>query len=195
MAADWKPLLAGITSQHLDLAAGKRLFKAGAEARSLFHVEQGSITLSRHGVVLHRVEAGALVAETSLFAPRYDCDAVAESDCHLEEFPKAAVLLHLSAHPQIALAFTAFLARQARLARGLLEVIRLKGARERTMAYLTVKGAADAVITLDRPLMEVASRIGLTHEAFYRTLKVLETEGRLARPGKRSFRLITQDGQ
>lgn len=190
MAGSWQRLLAGIRTGTTVLAEGETLFATGDEARALFHVDQGRVRLSRQGVILHRAEAGALLAESSLFAPVQDCDAVAELPSRIEIFPKAAVLLHLSAHPDIALAFAAHLARQARLARGMAEVLRVKGARARVLAYLTVKGAAEATITLDRPLIAIAARIGLTHEALYRALAALEREGRLARPGKRSFRLL-----
>lgn len=190
MAEDWKRLLAGIATRSVNLAEGEMLFRAGDDALSLFHLERGSVRLSRHGITLHHVEPGSLFAESGLFAAAHDCDCVAECSSVVEIFPKSAVLLHLSAHPTINLAFSAYLARQVRMVRGLLEVLRLKSARERVLAYLTVKGAVENEIRLTQPLTAIAAKIGLTHEALYRTLAVLKKEGVLIRRDRRLFRLI-----
>ncbi|RAU23699.1 Crp/Fnr family transcriptional regulator [Paramagnetospirillum kuznetsovii] len=194
MAGDWHHLFKGIRTRSVSLAAGETLFAVGEEARSLFHVERGRILVSRHGVTLHRAEAGELLAEASLFAPVFDCDAVADIPSRVEIFPKAAVLLHLSAHPQINLAFSAALARQVQALRGRLEITRLKSARERVVVWLIQGGAMDSTIRLDRPLLAVAAELGLTHEALYRTLARLVADGRLERPGQGLFRLV-QHGQ
>lgn len=197
MAEDWLSLLKGVRSTRRILAPGESLFRAGDAAQALFHVEQGCIRLVRHGpdgsaITLHVAEAGQPFAEASLFSEVYHCDAVAETPSQVLAFPKAAVLLLLKAHPDLNLAFSAYLARQLQRLRGRLELVRLKGARERVLAYLTQAGAADGAVTLDRPLTVVASEIGLTREALYRTLTKLEKVGQLHREGTRTFRLATR---
>jgi len=194
MAEEWFNLLKGVRSSRRSLAAGEALFRAGDAANALFHVEQGCIRLLRHGadgtpVTLHVAAAGEPFAEAALFSEVYHCDAVAEAPSIVLAFPKAAVLLLLKAHPALNLAFSAYLARQLQRLRGRFELVRIKGARERVLAYLAQAGAVEGVVTLDRPLTVVASEIGLTREALYRTLAKLEADGTLKREGKRAFRV------
>jgi CRP/FNR family transcriptional regulator, dissimilatory nitrate respiration regulator len=187
MAEDWFKLLKGVRSSRRTLATGDFLFHAGDPVQALFHVEQGRIRLTRAGAVLHVAEAGQPFAETSLFTEFHDCDAVAETAAQVLAFPKGAVLLLLKAHPDLNLAFSAYLARQLHRLRGRLELARMRSARERVLAYLTQTGVADGAVTLDRPLTVVAGEMGLTREALYRTLAKLEKEGRISRDGTRTF--------
>ncbi|ARJ66415.1 protein kinase [Magnetospirillum sp. ME-1] len=191
---DWGKVLDGIGGSTRRLKAGEALFRRGDEARAVFHVEQGRLRLARFGAdgsaaTLHVARAGSLFAEAALFASHYHCDAVAETESRVRAFPKAALLLYLRAHPDLNLAFSAYLAREVQRLRGRQEVMRLPGARDRVVAWLTQLGAAEEAITLDRPISVAAQEIGLTHEALYRTLAALVAEGKLERPDKRVFRL------
>ena len=191
---DWGTVLGGIGGGTRTLEPGEALFHRGDEAHAVFHVEHGRLRLMRFGadgsaVTLHVARAGSLFAEAALFAAHYHCDAVAETPSRVRAFPKTAVLLFLRAHPDLNLAFSAYLAREVQRLRGRQEVMRLPGARERVVAWLTQLGAADGIVTLDRPLSVAAGEIGLTHEALYRALAALVAEGRLERPDKRVFRL------
>lgn len=192
MAESWLDLVRTIRHRRRILAAGDMLTRAGEPAQALFHVERGTIRLSRGGLALYPVTAGQSFAETALFADSFDCDAVAENDASVLVFPKTAVLLLLKAHPDLNLAFSAYLARQADALRVRSEILRLKGARARVLAWLTHAGAAAGTITLDRPLTQLARELGLTREALYRTLNTLEAAGEIARLGTRTFRLLSQ---
>jgi CRP-like cAMP-binding protein len=187
---DWRRIFTGIQSRRQSLQSGEPLFRSGDEARCLFHLEQGRLSLRQDGITLHQPKPGELLAPDSLFIAHHDCDAVAETAVAVEVFPKAAVLLHLSAHPSIALAFAAHLARQLQDSHQRLELIRLKTAPERVIAHLTRLGAGQNVIRLDKSLMAVADELGLTHEALYRALAKLTRENRLERPGRGLFRLL-----
>lgn len=187
MAEDWLKLLKGVRSSRRALAAGETLFRAGDPAQALFHVEQGRIRLTQAGITLHMAEASQPFAEIALFSDTYPCDAKAETASQVLAFPKTAVLLLLKAHPDLNLAFSAYLARQLQHLRSTVELMRLKGARARVLTYLTQAGAAEGAVTLDQPLTVVASGIGLTREALYRTLGKLEREGVLRRDGPRTF--------
>jgi CRP-like cAMP-binding protein len=190
MADDLLKLFSTLKPSRRTLAAGERLFAAGDATSAMFHVEQGSVLMSRLGVPLHTAEAGSAFAEWALFADTCPCDAVALTDATVAAFARTPVLLLLKAHPDLNLAFSAYLARQLHRMRGRLELVRQKGARERVVGYLVRAGAADAAVTLDRTLTEVAHDIGLTREALYRTLTKLEKDGSLKRDGTRSFRLL-----
>jgi CRP-like cAMP-binding protein len=190
MADDLLKLFSTLKPSRRTLAAGERLFAAGDPANAMFHVERGGVLLSRLDVPLHNAEAGSAFAEWALFTDTCPCDAVATTDSTVLAFAKTPVLLLLKAHPDLNLAFSAYLARQLHRMRGRLELVRQKGARERVIGYLVRAGAADGAITLDRTLTEVAHDIGLTREALYRTLAKLEKEGALRRDGTRSFLLV-----
>jgi CRP-like cAMP-binding protein len=190
MARDVLPFLESIRGTSSVLADGGVLFRAGEPVAALYQVEKGSLRLMRAGICVHVAETGTLFGESSLFAATQPVDAIAVGAATVTAYPKAAVMLHLKAHPDLALGFTAWMARRLNAARARLQVARLKGAAERVLAFLIQAGAGEAAITLDRPLVAVAAELGLTHEAFYRTLKKLEEEGRVERPGRRQFRVI-----
>lgn len=189
MADELLNLFKSLKPSRRSLTAGESLFQTGDAAAALFHVEHGSLRLSRMGVPLHTAEAGTAFAEWALFVDTCPCDASAVTDAEVLVFAKTPVLLLLKAHPDLNLAFSAVLAKQLHRTRGRLELVRQKGARERVLGYLVRAGAADRTVTLDRSLTEVAHDIGITREALYRTLAKLEEEGALARDGTRTFRL------
>lgn len=183
-------LLKNVRSTRRILAAGEFLFRAGEAAQALFHVERGAVALERDGVRHFVAAAGQpFFAEAALFAETYAHDAVALDEAVVVSFPKAAVLLLLKAHPDLNLAFSAYLARQADRLRLQAELLRLKGAREKVLAWLTAHGASGAVLVVDRPLTLVAAELGLTREALYRTLAKLEAAGQLERRGRKTFLL------
>ena len=188
--SDWRRIFTGIQSRRQRLNPGESLFQTGDESRRLVHLEQGRVSLRRDGVTLHRAEAGELLAPDSLFVSHHDCQAVADTAVTVEVFPKAAVLLHLSAHPSITLAFAAHLAQRLHHSHQRLELMRLKTAPERIIAYLTLLGAAQGMIRLGKSLVAVADELGLTHEALYRALAKLVRDNRLERPGRGLFRLL-----
>jgi|AGTN01.2.fsa_nt_gi cAMP-binding proteins - catabolite gene activator and regulatory subunit of cAMP-dependent protein kinases len=180
-------LLKTVRSTRRALAAGDILFRAGEPAQALFHVERGAVALERDGVRHFVAAAGQpFFAEAALFAESYAHDAVALDQAVVVSFPKAAVLLLLRAHPDLNLAFSAYLARQADRLRLQAELLRLKGAPQRVLGWLAAHAAAGA-LTVDRPLTEIAAELGLTREALYRTLAKLEQAGRITRQGKRTF--------
>jgi CRP-like cAMP-binding protein len=76
----------------------------------------------------------------------------------------------------------AVLARQIHGLRSRLEGRNIRSARERVLNHLAL--SADPVsrsVTLDGTLLDLASEIGLSHEALYRALASLAKEGVIAR--------------
>lgn len=189
MTETWLPLLTGIRTTRRELAAGEVLFRAGDPTTALFQVGSGTVRLSRRGIIVHRAEAGSLIGETALFEGGYGCDATAVEPGCVRAYSKTAVLLHLKAHPDLALGFAACLARSLDATRAKLEFARIRSARDRVLAFLAQAGAGGGMVMLDRPLTVVAAEIGLTHEALYRTLAKLERQGAIRRDGRRGFSL------
>lgn len=187
MAADYSNLLQGIRPSRKMLAAGDVVMRAGDKVAAIYAVESGRIALSRHGSMVHVAEPGTLFGESGLFAEINPVDAVALETGVVLAYAQAQVLLHLRAHPDINLAFSAYLARRLNAARARIELGKLKGAEDRVTAFLTQAGAAQGWIKVGQPLSHIAADIGLTHEAFYRTLRKLVDKGRLERQGRHGF--------
>ncbi|CAA7621903.1 Crp/Fnr family transcriptional regulator [Magnetospirillum sp. UT-4] len=187
MAAEL-PFLAGIRPVRRDLAAGETLFRAGEAPAGLYRVAAGRIVLARAGARVHVAEAGNFFGESALFDPAHKVDAVAEGAAAVECYGAGPVLLHLKAHPDLALAFAAFVARRLNGTRARLELARIRSAGDRILAFLRQSGAAEAAIELP-PLIGVARELGMTHEAFYRTLRRLVADGLVIREGRRRLRL------
>jgi DNA-binding MarR family transcriptional regulator len=76
----------------------------------------------------------------------------------------------------------AVLARQVMTLRTSLEQRNIRSARDRVRHYLTVDSAPDGrTVHLVGSLKDLAARLGLTHEALYRTLSDMEKKGEIER--------------
>jgi CRP-like cAMP-binding protein len=130
------------------------------------------------------------MAEASLFAATYLCDAIATTDAVVRLYPKAAVLAELDRNPKAARKFAAVLARQVMTLRTRLEQRNIRTARDRVRHYLAVSADVDGrTVALSGTLKDVASELGLTHEALYRTLAEMEADGEIERR-KGAIRLL-----
>ncbi|MBX9912179.1 MAG: Crp/Fnr family transcriptional regulator [Beijerinckiaceae bacterium] len=169
------------------LAAGETLFAAGDETRGFFRVREGRVRLARFGAdgretTLFTAGPGERFAEASLFAERYHCDAIAQSEAVVACFSKAASLALLGDDATARLDLTADLARQVMTLRARLTLRDIRSARERVLAFLVAEAGDDGrTIAFDGSLRDIAVAIGLTPEAFYRTLAHLEARGTIAR--------------
>jgi CRP/FNR family transcriptional regulator len=190
--ADLLDLVPAAARRRRQLAAGETLFAAGEPVGWFFLVASGSVRLVRHAVdgsalVLHVARAGKPVAEASLFATAYQCDAVAETATTVEACRKAALLTRLSRHGSLTLTLLRHVARELQRSRDRAQMLGRRSARERVLAYLAGhRPSATGEIALDRSWKAVAEELALTHEALYRTLSALERQGVLVRvPGRR----------
>jgi CRP-like cAMP-binding protein len=123
------------------LDAGEMLFTTGDPVRSLFVVDKGQLRLLRHTasgatLTLHVARTGEAFAEASLFSPTYHCDAAADVRSTVMAYSKLTLLAALREDPGAALALTAHLARQVHMLRGQIELLNIRPARERVLAYL-----------------------------------------------------------
>ncbi|MDE2129141.1 MAG: Crp/Fnr family transcriptional regulator [Betaproteobacteria bacterium] len=177
--AGWPADLAclGVQSR---LGSGDSLFLRERVPRYLFWVESGEIQLQRaspHGrnVILQRVREG-FVAEASLQATRYHCDAIAAESSTIWSFPRAQVLKALRDAPELTLWWAARLAEQLRFARLRIERLSLKGASDRILHAIETEGSGGR-FALASTRREWAAELGLTPEALYRSLAQLQRKG------------------
>ena len=170
-----------------ELSAGERLFRQGDKAYAIFEIERGRLRLVRHTVdsrriVLHTARTGELFAEAALFSPAYHCDAVADTASRVRIYPKRDLLTAFRANPKTAEAFMAVLTHRIQSLRARIEERDIRSARDRLVHHIARCAGADGrTMPLEGTLMDLAAEIGLSHEALYRTLAVLEKEDRLRR--------------
>jgi len=188
--------LSGWLSAHLraaaidrKLQAGQALFRSGDRTVGLYEVLTGKLRLVRFDrsgreAVLQSASAGDTLAEASLYTSTYHCDAIASTEASVRLYPKALLLAELKRDPKLAQAFTAMLAQQVMSLRTGLERRNIKSARDRIWHFLALNAGADGrTVTIPGTLKELASDLGLTHEALYRALSQMAAEGEIRRTG------------
>jgi CRP-like cAMP-binding protein len=184
---DWLPTAARTAAIDRKLKSGEALFRFGDKAAGFCEVITGRVRLVRvdragHEIVLHVAGPGETLAEASLFSPAYHCDAIASTNAAVRIYPKAAMLRAFEKDPEAARAFAATLARQVMNLRTRIEQRNIRSARDRVRHYLGVNAGTDGrTVELQSTLKETAAELGLTHEAFYRTLAALERSGEIKR--------------
>jgi CRP/FNR family transcriptional regulator, dissimilatory nitrate respiration regulator len=176
----------GITRR---LKRGESLFCAGQPTVGLYEIVSGTVRLIRvdasgRETVLYSADGGGTLAEAALFSPTYHCDAIAATAASVRLYPKAAVLEVLRRSPEASRAFMAALAHQVMDLRTQLERRNIRAARDRIRHFLAFNVGADGVTVLLRgSLKDLASDLGLTHEALYRTLARMTAAGEIKRSG------------
>jgi CRP/FNR family transcriptional regulator, dissimilatory nitrate respiration regulator len=173
------------------LKAGQTLFRMGDVPASLFEVVKGKVRLLRtdasgRETVLHTAGPGHVVAEASLFAPVYHCNAIASTQATVRTYPKALLLAEFQHDPDAAQAFMAMLAREIMGLRTRLELSNIHAARDRVRHYLALNASHDGrTVVLPGTVKEWAADLGLTHEALYRTLAAMQHDSEIRRVGRK----------
>ncbi|MBR0970435.1 MULTISPECIES: Crp/Fnr family transcriptional regulator [Bradyrhizobium] len=185
--ADWLSRNVRIAGVERALKAGEVLFRSEQRTVGLYEVITGKLRLVRvdragREALLHVAVAGETLAEASLFAPAYHCDAIATTNAVVRLYPKAIVLTEFERNPETAQAFMAMLARQVMKLRTRVEQRNIHSARDRVRHYLALNTGADGRnVKLTGTLKDLAGELGLTHEALYRTLADMAAAGEIER--------------
>ena len=148
----------------------------------MFLVLEGEVRLVRNSpggaeIVLQRSSSGFL-AEASMEASRYHCDAMAAADSRLLAFPIGPFRDALRSDETFRAFWMARLASEVRLLRSQNERLALRSAAERIEHYIEAEGEQGR-LELKRSRKAWAAELGLTHEVLYRTLAGLQRSGRL----------------
>lgn len=154
------------------LDAGEVLFRAGDPVRFFYRVVDGTVALLRplaHGsdLVIQRAGSGDVLAEASLFAAAYHCDAVATGPVRLRSIPVERVAAALEHRPELARSLAAHLAAEVQAARARAEIVSLKTVAMRLDAWLALK---DEGLPPKGQWRGLAAEIGVSPEALYREL-------------------------
>jgi len=171
MSSEIFDLLKTTGSSRHTLDPGEHLFHLGDPVRQLFLVLVGQMHLVRFdenggSVILQRTGPGGVVAEASLFAKTYHCDAVAKEKTTVQSIPRRGLRKRLRDETVFAEAFMAHLAHEVQNTRFRAELLSLKtieaklGAWESWHGKLPPKGE----------WRNFAQQIGVSPEALYRAL-------------------------
>jgi len=164
--------LVTLAGRHLTLARGERLFQRGDAIRELYLLSGGELCLQRDtldgaSLTLHRAHAGDVVAEGSVWAERYHCDAQITCEAMLHAIPMRQVRDALRKDAALANTWAALLARELQQSRARTEILRLRGVAARLDAWCLLTGADLPARGEQRG---VADEIGVMPEALYREL-------------------------
>jgi CRP-like cAMP-binding protein len=164
--------LSRLKGRKQELAANDVLFRVGDPVLSLFLVADGALRLTRtlpqgFQLTLQRAGPGAILAEASLFADTYHCDASAAEDSLLRVVPVRRIRAALRDDPELASALARDLAHQLHRARAHAEILSLKTVAKRVDAWMALN---DGSLPAKGRWLQIASEIGVTPEALYREL-------------------------
>jgi CRP-like cAMP-binding protein len=176
------------------LTRGEPLFRQGEPAGAVFLIVRGRLRMIRHlasgdRITIHTGRTGELFAEGSLFSDVYQCDAVAAEPTRVRACGKAEMLAAINDSPATMLALLQQVTRSLHHARAMRELRNIRSADDRVLQHLHLSASKNGAVVFDRPLLEVAEDLGLTHEAYYRALATLTNGGAIERKG-RTIRLI-----
>jgi CRP/FNR family transcriptional regulator, dissimilatory nitrate respiration regulator len=168
------------------LARNEVLFRQGDKVRAIYFIEEGRLRLERRTfdgrlLILGTTPATEFFVEAALFSEVFHCDGVAAEPSRVRIYPKTVVLNALCTDPVSAMSFLKLVAHQIIELRQRLELMKVRSAKERVMLYLDFKAGPSGTVSLPGPLQDIASELGLTREALYRTLASLEQTGAIER--------------
>jgi CRP-like cAMP-binding protein len=157
------------------IAQGKALFRREDAVQSMFLVRSGSIALERPmadgtALTLHVATTGTALAEASLFAETYHCDAVARTDTQVACVSRMAFLAALQRMPNTALSLMETHAKEVQILRARIEILRLRRVSEKLDAWLDLYGEPPK-----GEWVRVADEIGVSQPALYRELAKRKT--------------------
>lgn len=166
--SDWIDIFDGAPVRIV--AKDATVFRQEDRVRSMYLVRSGAVALERpltDGVplTLHVATPGMALAEASLFAETYHCDAVARSDAEVASLPRAKFLTAIRSRPDAALSLIKSHAKEVQAQRARIEILRLRRVSDRLDAWLDLHGKPSK-----GEWIMVAEKIGVSPAALYREL-------------------------
>lgn len=179
----------------VSIARGDALFHQDDAVRGLFVVTSGMVrlmrwTLAGQAIAIQSVRASSPVAEGSIFAETYHCDAVAAEDSRLLFIPKAVVLEALDRVPGLERSLTQALAKALIDARWRLELRSMTPLSDRLLAGMSVHADADGNLPSPVTIKSISEEIAATPTACYRALAALERAGKVERTSRGRVRIV-----
>lgn len=177
--------LAGSCTEHSH-PRGTLLFKAGAVPQRMFYVVSGEVVLERPGlqgaaVILQRTRRG-FVGEASLKSSRYHCDGQVVASARIIQIPIREVRKAMDIDPAFAGRWIGMLNREVKRLRLQCERLSLTRVQDRVVHLLETEGTGGRY-PIGAGVKSLAAELGVTHEALYRCVALMEKRGMLRRMG------------
>ena len=152
------------------VAKGGSVFRHGDCVQSMYLVRSGAVALERPmadglPLTLHIATADMALAEASLFADAYHCDAVVRSNTEVASLPRATFLAQIRDHPDAALSLIETHAMEVQAQRARIEILRMRRVAEKLDAWVDLYGEP-----AKGEWINVADEIGVSAPALYREL-------------------------
>lgn len=166
--SDWIHIFDGAPAR--EIAKGAAVFRQGDSVQNMYLVQYGRVALERpmtDGVLLtlHIATTGMALAEASLFAKTYHCDAVARLDTKISSVPRADFLNAIHYCPEAALSLIESHTKEVQAQRARIEILRLRRVTDKLDAWLDFHGEPSK-----GGWISVAEQIGVSPPALYREL-------------------------
>ncbi len=161
------------------------LFRMKGAAEGLYEVVSGKLRLLRRDAIAGEetvsiATAGDLIGQGSLGSDVYHCEAVALAKSRVRLYRKAVVLAEVERNPESARQLITMLAAEVMSLRTCLQLRAIRNARDRVRSYLRLSANAESrTVALPGTVKDLASYLGLTHEALYRTLAKMVSDGEI----------------
>ena len=170
-----------------ELEAGEVLFTQGAPTDSVYLVEHGCIKLVVHPhdakqMVLYRALTGEIFAEEHLVQDRYSYSAIAEVDTILSSVSRQVLLGDVMRDRAVLERYLACLSGRYHQLRINFERLGIPSAKARVLDFLeAITRGKSHPIDLSGQIKSLSDDLNLTHEAVYRALRDLESDGAIQR--------------
>jgi CRP-like cAMP-binding protein len=174
-----KELLEQCHAHHFE--KGTYLFHQGKKPEYMFFIVSGEAVLTRtssHGepTTLQRCKGG-FISEASLLVDAYHCDAIATQSGQAIAIPIKSLRDSLI-DSKFSIKWVQLLSREIMRLRTQSERLGLKDIKSKLIHLIETEGKK-GVLPLQSDYKSLASEIGVTHEALYRTMATLEKDGLL----------------
>ena len=153
-----------------EMAKGRVVFRRDDPLTSMYLVRSGEVAMERPladggHLTLHVATEGMALAEASLFATTYHCDAVARTDARVAVLSRRAFEMALRQRPDAAMSMIETHAKAVQALRARVEILRLRRVADRLDAWLDLYGEPRK-----GEWIAVAEQIGVSPPALYREL-------------------------
>ena len=184
---DSLPSLLRNSTANYTFVAGQRLFRQGDRASNFYIVTSGRVKLVRYTiegrmVVLQTVRSGESLGENTVVRNAYSCTAIAEVETRAIAYSQPILTEAWQDYPELAEDLITKLISKIQSLEVGLELLQIRSAHLRLLQYLQYNAVSN-IVSLDRPLKEVAAELNLAPRTLSRALARLEYEGRITRRG------------
>ncbi len=163
--------LNGAAKRSVSLEPEQLLFNQADDVSVVYLLQSGALDLVRNQengdrVILRQIKGRSIIAEASLYSPRYHCDCVCVQGAQVRALPVRRVRTIFRENPDLAELWAAYLATELQAMRHRCELLTRNTVAERLTGWLNWNGA----LPPKGQWRHLAGELGVTPEALYREI-------------------------